>query len=205
MCRSTDGRQGFVKRAAFLDRDGVINRKAPEGQYVTTWNAIQFLPGTVEAISLLNRAGFLVVVVTNQRCIARDLVTEEAVESLHDRMRRAFKSAGAIIDDFCYCPHDSDPACDCRKPKPGLLLTAARNHELSLARCWMIGDSSSDILAGRNAGCKTVLVSREFGDDSMADFVEASLLHAAHRILRSEASDDAEVLTRRRQGPIKGS
>ena len=134
-----------MKKAAFLDRDGVINRKAPEGEYVTRWEDMEFLPGTREAIRLLNDAGFLVVVVSNQRCVAKGLITTEELESMHVRMCREFQAAGATIDAVYYCPHDYQPPCGCRKPQPGMLLDAARAHDVQLAASWMIGDSDHDV------------------------------------------------------------
>jgi D-glycero-D-manno-heptose 1,7-bisphosphate phosphatase len=106
-----------MKKAAFLDRDGVINRKAPEGQYVTRWEEMKFLPGACEAIRLLNNAGFLVVVVSNQRCVAKGLITTEELDSLHAQMRNEFAAAGATIDAIYYCPHEIQPPCSCRKPR----------------------------------------------------------------------------------------
>jgi D-glycero-D-manno-heptose 1,7-bisphosphate phosphatase len=177
-----------MKKAAFLDRDGVINRKAPEGQYVTRWEEMQFLPGVCEAIHLLNNAGFLVVVVSNQRCVAKGLITTDELDSMHARMRYEFAAAGATIDAVYYCPHEIQPLCSCRKPRPGLLLDAARRHNLNLAASWMIGDSECDVEAGKNAGCHTA---RLLGDDKSmdgdADVVASSLLDAAHKILQIDA------------------
>lgn len=148
-----------MTRAAFLDRDGVINRKAPDGQYVTRWEDFHLLPGAIEGISELNRAGFCVIVVTNQRCVAKGLLTEADLKKLHQRMSDHLAQGGATIDAIYYCPHELEPPCRCRKPAPGMLLEAARSFSLDLAESWMIGDSDIDILAGRNAGCRTVRLS----------------------------------------------
>jgi D-glycero-D-manno-heptose 1,7-bisphosphate phosphatase len=174
-----------MKKAAFLDRDGVINRKAPEGQYVTRWEEMEFLPGAREAIRFLNDAGFLVVVVSNQRCVAKSLITPEELESMHARMCSEFQAAGATIDAIYYCPHDKQPPCSCRKPQPGMLLEAARAHDIQLAASWMIGDSEHDVQAGRSAGCNTAQVMADGNSDhSHADLVATSLLDAAHKILQ---------------------
>lgn len=174
-----------MKKAAFLDRDGVINRKAPEGQYVTRWADMEFLPGSCEAIRLLNDAGFLVVVVSNQRCVAKGLITTEDLESMHARMCHEFHAAGANIDAVYYCPHDNQPPCGCRKPQPGMLLDAARAHDVQLAVSWMIGDSERDVQAGRNAGCKTAqVVADEQSASGCADLVARSLLDAIRKILQ---------------------
>jgi D-glycero-D-manno-heptose 1,7-bisphosphate phosphatase len=174
-----------MKKAAFLDRDGVINRKAPEGQYVTRWEQIEFLPGAREAIRRLNRAGFLVVVASNQRCVAKGLITAGELDSMHARMSREFRAADATIDAIYYCPHDRHPPCNCRKPHPGMLLEAARTHDIELAASWMIGDSESDVQAGRSAGCNTAqVVADERSTESRADVIARSLLDAVNKILQ---------------------
>jgi D-glycero-D-manno-heptose 1,7-bisphosphate phosphatase len=176
-----------MNRAAFLDRDGVINRKAREGEYVTRWEEMQILPGVVEAIALLNRAGFRVIVISNQRGVAKGLITAADLEALHRQLCEELVRAGATIDAIYYCPHESEPPCRCRKPKPGLLFDAAHEHNLDLAASWMIGDSRSDIEAGCNAGCKTVLLIGR--NDSVAgepDMVAVSLLEGVQQVLRRE-------------------
>jgi D-glycero-D-manno-heptose 1,7-bisphosphate phosphatase len=178
-----------MKKAVFLDRDGVINRKAPEGLYITRWEELQFLPGVAEAIALLTKAGFCVFAVTNQRCVAKGLLTVSELESMHKRMCQKLAAGGATITEVYYCPHETNTACSCRKPAPGMLLTAARAHEIDLTESWMIGDSDSDTEAGRKAGCKTVRISK--GDDEPgsgdADILARSLLDAAHQVLALES------------------
>src|SRR5580704_13547313 len=97
-----------MTRAAFLDRDGIINRKPPEGQYVTRWEDFHILPGVTEGIALLNRAGFRVIIVTNQRCIAKGLLTPAGLEKIHQRMSDLLSRAGATIDGIYYCPHEME-------------------------------------------------------------------------------------------------
>ena len=175
-------------KAVFLDRDGVINRKAPEGEYVTRWDALVFLPGVVEAIILLRQAGFRVIVVSNQRCVAKGLLTVQELESIHRRMCETFAAEGATIDAVYYCPHDTQPPCACRKPAPGLLLEAASAHQLDLESSWMVGDTASDMEAGRNAECKTArLQDPNEPADRLADVVASSLIEAVRQILRREA------------------
>jgi len=174
-----------MNRAAFLDRDGVINRKAPSGQYVTRWEEIQILPGAAEAISLFNQAGYLVIVVTNQRSVAKGLITVAELENLHGRMCADLARAGANIHAIYYCPHELAAGCDCRKPQPGMLMLAAHAHNITLNTSWMIGDTDLDIKAGKNAGCRTVrLVERDDETHEQADAVASSLLEAAHTILQ---------------------
>ena len=172
-----------MRKAAFLDRDGVINQKLPEGQYVTCWEEMKFLPGVIEAIASLNEAGFHVVVVSNQRCIAKGLVTTDDLDLIHERMRRRFASDGAPINGIYYCPHDEHPPCGCRKPAPGLLLKAAIEHEIDLPSSWMIGDSDVDIGAGKSAGCKTVRILKcDEVPTGTADLFARSLLDAVRQI-----------------------
>ena len=177
-----------MNKAVFLDRDGVVNRKAQtEDGYVTCWEEMEILPGVVEAITLLNRAGFRVLVVSNQRCVAKGLVTTSNLESLHRRMCRELSTVGAKIDDVYYCPHDEHPPCTCRKPNPGMLFAAADKYQVDLASSWMIGDSKSDVEAGRRAGCRTARILRPpLNDDGNADVRARSLLDAVHAILRLE-------------------
>lgn len=177
-----------ANRAVFLDRDGVINKKMPEGQYVTRWEDLQFLPGVANAITALKKAGFRVIVATNQRCVAKGLISLRDVDSIHKRMLAALAGENAVIDDVYCCPHEADPPCDCRKPRPGMLLSAARAHGLDLSSSWMIGDSESDVQAGKTAGCKTarILNSGETSSEA-ADVFAESLLEAVQKILIVES------------------
>ncbi len=187
-----------MNKAAFLDRDGVINRKARKGEYITRWEDVQFLPGVVEAIALLQQAEFRVIVITNQRCVAKGLVTIPALESLHQRMREELGKCGAVIDAFYYCPHEMLPACSCRKPAAGMLLAASREHAIDLAASWMIGDSQIDVEAGRNAGCRTVrLLEEDDAGDGRADLVAASLLDAVRRMIEQEEAHAAKRISGR--------
>ena len=175
-------------RAAFLDRDGVINRRPPEGQYVTRWEEMQILPGVPEAIALLTQAGFCVLTVSNQRCVAKGLLTAAELESIHKRMCQDLASQGAEITEVYYCPHGLDPPCGCRKPAPGMLLTAARAHQIDLSESWMIGDSDIDIEAGRKAGCRTVRILTGDGVPKEAgDLIAPSLLKAVQQLLELES------------------
>lgn len=173
-----------MSRAAFLDRDGVINRKAREGDYITCWEEVQILPGVAEALSLLNKAQFKVIVVSNQRCVAKGLVTTAGVDAIHRRLCRELAAAGAVIDGVYYCPHERQPPCKCRKPEPGMLLSAARQHQLDLAASWMIGDSEVDVTAGKKVGCKTALLTGiDKGPNGNADVIAPSLIDAVRQIL----------------------
>jgi D-glycero-D-manno-heptose 1,7-bisphosphate phosphatase len=173
-----------MKKAVFLDRDGVINRRPAEGQYVTCWEELHLLPGVAEAIALLVDEAYSVVVVSNQRCVAKGLLTQSELESIHARMRGILASAGAFISAIYYCPHELHPPCSCRKPAPGMLLTAAHEHEIDLSESWMIGDSETDIEAGKNAGCRTIRIrSLKENECESPDLHAESLLDAARQIL----------------------
>jgi D-glycero-D-manno-heptose 1,7-bisphosphate phosphatase len=145
-------------RFVFLDRDGVINRKMPEGQWVTSPAQVEMLEGAAAAIAKLNRLGIRVIVVTNQRGIAVGLYSESELFAIHGHLRALLASQDAQLDAIYYCPHDRQ-GCACRKPKPGMLLQAfddfpAANASNSL----MIGDSLSDVQAGQAAGLPTVFI-----------------------------------------------
>jgi D-glycero-D-manno-heptose 1,7-bisphosphate phosphatase len=176
-----------MNKAAFLDRDGVINPNAPDGGYTTCWEDFHFLPGVAEAIALLNRANYLVIVATNQRGIAKGLLTIETLEEIHTKMASHLSAAGACIDAIYYCPHGSDEPCACRKPSPGMLLSAAQQFDIDLANSWMIGDSNSDMEAGKSAGCRTIKIVESPQSHQTAavspDLLAESLLDATRKIL----------------------
>jgi D-glycero-D-manno-heptose 1,7-bisphosphate phosphatase len=182
-----------VNKAAFLDRDGVINRKAPKGQYVTRWEDLHLLPGVSRAIALLNRAGFRVIVITNQRCIAKGLLTCAELQKLHALMCSELLRAGATIDAIYYCPHEIQDACTCRKPQPGMLLEAALAHNIDLSASWLIGDSAIDIESGNRAGCRTARVlPADEQTDGDADIIVGSLLDAVQRILQLDCAANGQ-------------
>lgn len=145
-------------RAVFLDRDGVLNEKAPEGRYVTRWEEFHVLPGVPEAIARLNRAGVLAIVVSNQRGIARGLYSAADVDSIHARFQNQLRACGAQIDGFFICTHD-EGQCNCRKPLPGMFEQAVgRFAGVSAGTSVMIGDSAADIEFGRRLGMATIFV-----------------------------------------------
>ena len=143
--------------AAFLDRDGTINVKAPEGEYVESPSEVRLLPGAAAAVARLNAAGVPVLVVTNQRGIALGRMTEADLARVHARIVSELASEGAHVDGWYSCPHDIG-VCDCRKPGTLLFERAAAEHAIGLDRAVVVGDSASDVEAGARVGAKTVWI-----------------------------------------------
>lgn len=145
-------------RFVFLDRDGVINRKPPEGRYIARWSDFHLLPGVESAIAALNRSARRVIVVSNQRGVALGYYTPADVDALHAQLQQHLAAHGAHIDAFYFCPHDKDQ-CDCRKPGTGLFHQAFQNFpEASAANSVVIGDSGSDIDAARALGFPSIFI-----------------------------------------------
>jgi histidinol-phosphate phosphatase family protein len=155
-----------MQKALFLDRDGVINENRED--YVKTWDEFKFLPGAKEAIRLINNSDWMLIIITNQSPIGRGIFPPERLDKIHQNMLSELSKAGCYIDAIYFCPHKPDDYCDCRKPKPGLILRAASDFNIDLENSWMIGDSDSDIEAGREAGCKTEKVS---SDNSLLEII----------------------------------
>jgi D-glycero-D-manno-heptose 1,7-bisphosphate phosphatase len=152
----------MVARAVFLDRDGVLNANIErDGRPVAPWRLEDFkvLPGVAEAVSEFRRAGFLIVVVTNQPDIANGRTPLATLAAMHDELRRHVE-----VDDIRVCPHVDADACACRKPRPGMLVDAAADHSIALDRSWLVGDRWRDIAAGHAAGCRSILVGDWDGD-----------------------------------------
>jgi D-glycero-D-manno-heptose 1,7-bisphosphate phosphatase len=173
-------------RNVFLDRDGVLNRKMPEGAWVTDWGQFQWLPGAVEAMARLRRAGMTVMVVTNQRGVALGLFTLDMLELIHGNMQSSLAKKGAGPVAIYACPHDVGE-CSCRKPDVGLFEQALHDFpEANASNSVVIGDSQTDIEAGRRMGMKTIFIQGEpdlqkpgtGSAASLADWVAGSLLQA---------------------------
>ena len=165
------------KPAAFLDRDGVLN---VDRGYAHLPHHLEWIPGTAEAVRILNGAGCLVIVVTNQSGVARGLYDEEAVKSLHAHMRETLNRQGAHIDAFYYCPHHPEGtiapyavACRCRKPEIGMLEQAARDFSIDKSRSFLIGDKDSDMQAARAFGIAGLRF--DAGRDFLPDLVQQQL------------------------------
>lgn len=145
-----------LQKAVFLDRDGVINKERSD--YVKTVSELEILPNLYESIKQLKKAGFIVVVITNQSAINRGLTNHDNINHIHSFIQEYLKRHGTCIDAFYYCPHKPDENCACRKPKPGLLIKAANELHIDLKSSWMIGDSDSDIESAVLVGCKSIKV-----------------------------------------------
>lgn len=166
----------------FVDRDGVINRRLP-GDYVRAWDQFHFLPGARAGLRLLREAGYLLVVITNQRGIGRGLMSEADLAEVHRRMQAELVRAGAGADAIYHCPHDLDAGCDCRKPRPGMIERALGSFPIDAARSWVVGDSLSDLEAGRAVGIRGLLVVPRGGPHPPGVQAAGSLLAAARAII----------------------
>lgn len=176
------------QKAVFLDRDGTINKYVG---FLRDIDEFELLDGVADAIKKINASGYLAIVVTNQPVIARGEVSFEELERIHNKMETLLGKEGAYLDAIYFCPHHPHKGyegerpelkfdCNCRKPKPGMLLKAAQDFNIDLAQSWMIGDGENDIKAGQNAGCQTALIGSEsYGQtvtvSSLKDFVEQYL------------------------------
>ena len=179
------------QKAVFLDRDGTINEYVG---FLRSTDEFVLLLGVAEAIKKINESGFLCIVVTNQPVIARGEVTADELDEIHNKMETLLGLEGCYVDAIYYCPHHPHKGyegevpelkinCECRKPKPGMLLRAAADFNIDLERSWMVGDGENDIEAGKNAGCKTAYIKRDEIEveadmtvDSLLEFVEKTIL-----------------------------
>ncbi len=173
--------------AVFLDRDGVLNERPPPHKYVTQAHEFRWLPGAADAVARLTDAGLLVFVVSNQRGIARRLVSWDTLAQIEARIQDELGRRGSAVTSFYYCPHNVTDGCDCRKPKPGLVLRAAKEHRLDLNASTVIGDDESDVAAGHAAGCATIRIGPA-GTSSRADAVAGTLLDASALVLRRRSA-----------------
>ena len=157
------------QKAIFLDRDGTLNKYVG---FLRNIDDLELIPGVSNAIRRINNSPYLAIVITNQPVIARGEVTYEELDEIHNKLETLLGIDGAYLDAIYYCPHHQDKGfegevkelkinCDCRKPKPGMLLKAAKDFNIDLSQSWMIGDDKNDILAGQAAGCKTILISEK--------------------------------------------
>ncbi len=177
-----------AKPAVFLDRDGVINANLERNGRPTAPRSLaefRLLPGVEEAVSRLKRHGYAVIVVTNQPDVADGLTPRATVDAMHDIVRAAL-----AIDDIKTCFHNDAAGCDCRKPKPGMIVKAAAEHGIALAQSYVVGDRWRDVAAGHAAGCHTIFIDYGYKQDgpNHPHMVARSLAEATDLILRDGAS-----------------
>ena len=139
-----------------LDRDGVINFDSVD--YIKSPDEWLPIPGSLEAVAALNRAGYRVIVATNQSGVARGLYDLNMLDQIHEKMMRELAAVGGCVEEIFFCPHHPDENCECRKPKPGMLRAIQEKYHLSLAETYYVGDSFADVGAARAVGCKLLLV-----------------------------------------------
>ncbi len=182
----------------FLDRDGVINQDMGDRPKVDRFKLMQ---GVSKAIRKINRSGSLAIVITNQPAIAKGFTSEDDVRQTHKRMETELGREQAFLDGIYFCPHHPDKGfsgeiselkidCECRKPKPGMLFQSAKDFNIDFKKSWMIGDHARDVLAGKNAGCRTVLLTENSNDSQGADFIAKNLEDAVDYILRMPDNDN---------------
>ncbi|RPJ55355.1 MAG: HAD family hydrolase [Acidobacteria bacterium] len=187
----------MANRAVFLDRDGTI---IEEVNYLRRIEEMIVFPFAADALRSLSAAGFLNVVVSNQSAVARGFLDEGALKTIHEELARRLKKDGAIIDAFYYCPHHVEAtiekyrkACECRKPRPGLIFLAASDLQIDVMSSFVVGDRAGDIGAAREAGCRSVLVKTGYGETALnelnglkPDYVAENLLEAAEWIIAAD-------------------
>jgi D-glycero-D-manno-heptose 1,7-bisphosphate phosphatase len=184
-------------RAVFIDRDGTINE---EVGYLDSPDKFKLLPRSADAINMLNSRGYKVVVVTNQAGVARGYFTEQTVHEIHNKMVRELQAYGCSVDGIYYCPHHPEVGnekyrllCDCRKPKSGMFIRAARELEIDLRSSYAIGDQLKDLEAGMRAGCKTILVLTGYGVEEQKklgqvqpDYIATDLYEAVQWLINTD-------------------
>jgi len=176
--------------AIFLDRDGVLIENRSD--YVRNWSQVNIFPDAIHALSNPKLINHKIVIVTNQSAVGRGIISLSTAQEINDRLVHLIRERGSRVDDVFLCPHGPDDACDCRKPKPGLLLTAAKELSLDLKRSWMIGDAWSDVQAGQSAGVRgTIILKTGRGTDQLSlpqplgvkDFLVCDNLSQAFKVI----------------------
>tara|TARA_B110000014_G_C20126596_1_gene600836 strand:+ start:3604 stop:4089 length:486 start_codon:yes stop_codon:yes gene_type:complete len=146
-------------KAVFLDRDGVINKKRID--HVKSVDEFKIFSNVGDAIKLLRDKGYLVIIITNQSVIGRNIISEKKLDEIHIELKNYLKQSNTYVDSIYYCPHIPEQNCDCRKPKPGLLIKAGNDFGIDLEKSYFIGDSVSDLNAAKEAKCKGILLKND--------------------------------------------
>jgi len=162
----------MIRKAVFLDRDGVINKNKDD--YVKNVSELEIFSNISESIKKLKELGFFVLVITNQSAINRGLTTHENINKIHQTIQEHLKTHSTFIDAFYYCPHKPEDHCICRKPKPGLIIQATKEFNIDLKSSWMIGDRDSDIKSAELAGCNSIKIRPDFRLQDAVNMIEKS-------------------------------
>jgi D-glycero-D-manno-heptose 1,7-bisphosphate phosphatase len=180
-----------LQKVVFIDRDGVINQDS--SAYIKSWSEFKFLPRSLEALQNLSQHHIRSYLITNQSAVNRKLITPETLTHIHTNMLAAIIAAGGRLDDIFFCPHLPAENCNCRKPRPGLILAAQQKYNINLAGSYMIGDSAKDIVCARQAGCGFTLLVKtgnyttaitELADANIVpDYIAADLFEAVNWII----------------------
>ncbi len=163
-----------MKKIVILDRDGVVNFDSLE--YIKSPDEWQAIPGSLEAIAQLNRAGYHVIIVTNQSGIARGFYDLATLDQIHEKLIRELAAVGGHVDEILFCPHHPEVGCECRKPRPGLLYQIKEKYSVNLADTFFIGDSWTDMQVACTAGCKPILVLTGNGKKTLAEHPELTAI-----------------------------
>lgn len=167
----------------FLDRDGTLNVKAPEGEYIGSAGALALLPGAASAVATLNRHAIRTVLISNQRGVARGMMTEQDVVATNTRLEELLATEGAHLDAIYFCPHETGE-CGCRKPQPGLILQAVGDHpDIDLSNAALIGDADSDVALGESLGLITIRLGLSRDHDAPETVAAADLAAAVTLLL----------------------
>ncbi|MFH1853840.1 MAG: D-glycero-beta-D-manno-heptose 1,7-bisphosphate 7-phosphatase [Candidatus Omnitrophota bacterium] len=180
-------------KAIFLDRDGVINRDPGFGDYIKSWDEFEFLPDAIESIKKLNKNGYEIFVISNQAGVGKGLYSQEALGEITKNMLGEIESQGGKIRSVMYCTHRTDAGCDCRKPKTGMIKKVTKGLDIDFKNTYFIGDSRLDVGAGKNMGCKTILLLTGKEDIETVndwpykpDFIKKDLKEAVKWVLKDE-------------------
>ena len=171
-----------MNKAVFIDRDGVINKQAKAHEYITSWKEFKFFPTLLNAFAKISKTDYKIIIITNQRGIARGKMSVDDLGKIHKKMSEEIIKAGGRIDGIYFCPHD-DNSCNCRKPLPGLLDKAMNEKNLCLQESWVVGNFLSDIELGKSRNCKTIYIGNNKQTTNLSDFSVNCLDEAVDLIL----------------------
>ena len=179
-----------MEKVVFLDRDGVISKDSPD--HIKSWEEFHFLPKAKDAVKLLTDNGFNVIIITNQSVIARGMTSVEELEQMHSNTVKEIEKKGGRIVDIYYCPHHPDDGCNCRKPAPGMLLQAIKDHDIDPKKSFMVGDRMMDVKVGKKVGTRSIIIPSKLGLKEMKeeknvkpDYIAKDLYDASEWIIKN--------------------